>query len=125
MIGTRMTRMRRIRRILYLLFKYCKPKILFLFDFYCLRSKQNPYHPPHPCHPRSNPWVYFLKIYPTMFFNYKTFFTKSLTEFNPRTTSLSPIANAAKVGVSNPIAAIGIATTLYTNAQKRFCLMVR
>ena len=30
-----------------------------------------------------------------------------------------------KAGVKNPAAAIGMAITLYANAQKRFCWMVR
>ena len=55
---------------------------------------------------------------------YSTFLTNSLTEFIASTTSLSPITNAPKVGVRKPNAATGMATILYANAQKRFCLIV-
>ena len=40
-------------------------------------------------------------------------------------TSLKPMANAEKVGVSNPTAAIGMAIMLYANAQNKFCLIVK
>ena len=43
---------------------------------------------------------------------YTTFLKLSLTELIARTTSLSPIAKALKLGLKNPKAAIGMATTL-------------
>src|SRR5690606_38395386 len=40
-------------------------------------------------------------------------------------TELSAIAAPAIIGLSRPVAASGIAATLYANAQNRFCLMIR
>lgn len=50
---------------------------------------------------------------------------RSRNEFETTDTELAAIAAAAKIGMINPIAAIGINAVLYPKAQNRFCLIVR
>ena len=50
---------------------------------------------------------------------------RSLSELLTTLTELNAIAAAAIMGLRTPKAASGIPTTLYANAQKKFCLMVR